>query len=143
MDCRSRRLFFPLRRFKRVRVCVRANCHVGVGQGARASVRVCVSMQACRHFVFCLYFPMQVHVRMLLSACRGGYFEMFHILGGHFRAFDSQRHLFSYSSFLLSVLALEPTIIYSCLGCWSRDRWIEWAGLVYFFVFFFICEGWQ
>ena len=44
-----------------------------------------------------------------VRACRGGYFEMFDILGGHFRVFDSQRQFPSYFSSLLSVLALGPT----------------------------------
>ena len=78
--------FFPFRRFKRVRVYVRPNGHVGVGQGPSASVRVCVS--ACKRaailsFVY-NYFPVYVHVRLWLSACHGGYFKMFHILGSHF-----------------------------------------------------------
>ena len=51
-----------------------------------------------------------------MRACRGGYFEIFDILGGHFGVFDSQRRFPSFS--LLSVLALGPTAIlrvYSCL----------------------------
>ena len=54
----------------------------------------------------------------LVRACRGGYFEMFDILGGHFGVFDSQRHFNSYFSSFLSVLALGPTVIlrvYTCL----------------------------
>ena len=35
-------------------MCVRANCRVGVGQGASVTVRVWVSLQACRQF-FLLY----------------------------------------------------------------------------------------
>ena len=36
---------------------------------------------------------------------------MFDILGVHFREFDSRRHFPPYYSFLLSVLALVPTVI--------------------------------
>ena len=53
-----------------------------------------------------------------VRACRGRYFEMFDVLGGHFGVFDSQRHFPSYISSFLSVLALGPTVIlriYSCL----------------------------
>ena len=53
-----------------------------------------------------------------VRACRGGYFEMFDILGGHFGVSDSQRHFHSYFSSFLSVLALGTTVIlrvYSCL----------------------------
>ena len=53
-----------------------------------------------------------------LHACRGRYFEMFDVLGGHFGVFDSQPHFRSYFSSFLSVLALGPTVIlrvYSCL----------------------------
>ena len=85
-----------------------ANCHdhVGVGQ-----VRVCrcVCMSQLWAFVYWLD---------SVRACRGGYFEMFNILDGHFKVFDIRRHFPSYSSFLLSVLALGPTVIprvYSCL----------------------------
>ena len=48
-----------------------------------------------------------------VRACRGGYFEMSDIRGGHFGVFDSQHHFPSYS-----VLAVGPTVIlraYSCL----------------------------
>ena len=87
-----------------------ANCHdhVGVGQGASVSVRVYESVVGV-----CIWLD-SVH------ACRGGYFEMFNILDGHFRVFEIRRHFPSYSSFLLSVLALGPTVIrlrvYSCLN---------------------------
>ena len=53
-----------------------------------------------------------------MRPCRGGYFEMFNVLGSHFREFDSQRHFPSYFSSFLSVLALGPTVIlrvYSCI----------------------------
>ena len=53
-----------------------------------------------------------------VHACRGGYFEMFDVLGGHFEySTVSVIFPFSFSSFL-SVLALGPTVIlrvYSCL----------------------------
>ena len=70
-----------------------------------------------RIFLLFLLFPCTC-VCDPVRACRGGYFEMFDTLGGHFGAFDSQRHFPSYFSSLLSVLALGPTVIprvYSCL----------------------------
>ena len=87
-----------------------ANCHdhVGVGQGASVSVRVYQSVVGG-----CTWLD-----SVLVRTCRGGYFEMFNILDGHFGAFDIRRRFPSYSSFLLSVLALGPTVIlwvYSCL----------------------------
>ena len=94
---------------------MRANCHAG--QGANVSECVRVSVRAWQEFFFCLYSSC-VRACDSVRACRGGYFEMFDILGGHFGVFDSQRHFPSYFSSLLSVLALGPTVIlrvYSCL----------------------------
>ena len=77
-----------------------------VGQGASVSVRVYESVVGV-----CIWLDS-------VRACRGGYFEMFNILDGHFRVFDIRRYFTSYSSFLLSLLVLGPTVIlrvYSCL----------------------------
>ena len=59
-----------------------------------------------------------------VRACRGGYFEMFDVLGGHFK-YSTVSVIFPLASLLpscfssfLSVLALGPTVIlrvYSCL----------------------------
>ena len=46
-----------------------------------------------RNFSFVYTLP--VYVRASVCACRGGYFEMFDDLGGHFGIFDSQRHFLS------------------------------------------------
>ena len=73
---------------------MRANCHVGQG----ASVSVCVGQGA------------NVSVREQRVGA-ASYFQMFNLLGGHFRVFDIQRHFPTYSSSLLSLLALGPTVI--------------------------------
>ena len=44
----------------------------------------------------------RTHTLTLAHACRGGYFEMFNILGGHFRVFDGQRN-FPLTSLLYSL----------------------------------------
>ena len=95
-------------------VRVHGNCHVG--QGANVSERAC----GCGENFFLLYNIYSSCVRACISvhACRGGYFEMFDTLGGHFGVFDSQRHFPSYFSSFFSVLALGTTVIlrvYSCL----------------------------
>ena len=67
-------------------------------------------MRVCQQFFFVYLLFLCTCVCDSVRAC-GGYFEMFDILGVHFREFDSRRHFPPYYSFLLSVLALEPTVI--------------------------------
>ena len=43
-----------------------------------------------------------------VGACRGGYFEMFDDLDGHFGVFDSQRYFPSYFSLIFFPLCTGP-----------------------------------
>ena len=94
---------------------MRANCLLG--QGANVSERVSVSVRAWREFFLLFILFLCTCVYESVCACRGGCFEMFDILGGHFGVFDSQRHFPSYFSSLVSVLALGPTVILTVYAC--------------------------
>ena len=67
-----------------------ANCHVG--QGANVSEHVCESVRAWREFFLLFILFLWTCGYDSVRACRGGYFQMFDVLGGHFRVFDSQHH---------------------------------------------------
>ena len=107
------------------------------------NVRMCwyACESACEHvtnYLFCFSsFCVCAYVNQ--RACCGSYFEVFDILGGHFKVFDSQRHFPSSSSCLLSVLALGSTVIlrvYSCLDLGPGNRkTVTCVGLVNCFSF--------
>ena len=65
-----------------------------------------------RNFSFVYTLPVYVRVCTCryasVRACRGGYFEMFDDLGGHFGGFDSQRHFPSYFSLIFFPLCTGP-----------------------------------
>ena len=67
-----------------------------LSRGSRCDcVETCVSQRAgvARFFSFVYTLPyLYVCVCDSVRACRGAYFEMFDILGGHFEVFDSQHH---------------------------------------------------
>ena len=82
-----------------VEVCVHANCHVG--QGANVSERVWVSVRAWRE-IFLLFIFLCTCGYDSVRACRGGYFEMFDVLGGHFR-YSTVSSIFPLASLLSSL----------------------------------------
>ena len=79
------------------RACPRARTHTHTHTHTHACTRAGVT----RIFLLFIFFLCMCGCESV-RACRGGYFEMFDILGAHFGVFNSQRHF--PSSFFLSSL---------------------------------------